>query len=170
MYLLDFLTTAARGAENTPQGVTVEHRLACSGELYNSRVITANWRKSDVTRVLARSPFELFVVSQPFDAYPQELCLRGKLGYVTEQSADQNLSFRSTFLPDDEIVEDLCSVLSLLARRLIVPIVSTRQIYGDENKGLGSFGTDWPYPLLDVRYTSWKRRLATVVTKGPHDQ
>src|ERR1019366_8700330 len=30
--------------------------------------------------------------------------------------------------------------------------------------------TDWPHPLLDVRYTSWKRRGTTIVTKGPHDQ
>jgi len=52
--------------------VVVEHRLLCGGEWFNARVITADWRKSDVTRVLCPSPFELFVTSRPFDAYPQD--------------------------------------------------------------------------------------------------
>lgn len=73
MYLLEFLRTSA----NTSAGnIRVEHRLLCSGELYNRRVITYDWRKSDVTRVLLRKPCELFVASQPFAAYPQELCIR----------------------------------------------------------------------------------------------
>jgi hypothetical protein len=39
----------------------VEYRLACSGVLYNRRVITADWRKSDASRILLREPVELFV-------------------------------------------------------------------------------------------------------------
>jgi hypothetical protein len=51
------------------KSVEVEYRLACSGELYNRNVLTADWRKSDVTRILLRTPFELFVASQPFAHY-----------------------------------------------------------------------------------------------------
>jgi hypothetical protein len=67
MYLLKFLEKA----QNRPTGVEVEYRLACSGEFYNRLVETYDWRKSDVTRVLLREPFLVFVTSQPFDSYPK---------------------------------------------------------------------------------------------------
>jgi hypothetical protein len=70
MYLLQFLETApSRAAAAAPEAVDIEYRLACSGELFNRKVITGDWRKSDITRVLLRTPLELFVNSQPFDAY-----------------------------------------------------------------------------------------------------
>ena len=171
MYLLEFLKEAARTTDAPAKRITVEHRLVCSGELYNARVQTGSgWRKSDATRVLARSPFELFVVSRPFDAYPQELCLRLMLDYATEQCMQENMSFRNIFLPDDEIVEDLCSLLSLLARRLIVPAALVREQYKEENPALGSFGTDFPQPLLSIHYTAWKQRPHMIITRGPDGQ
>ena len=86
MYLLRFLEAASTLTANSDAGpVGVEYRLACSGEFYNRRVETFDWRKSDITRVLLRGPFELFVASQPFDSYPQELCMRLNLAVVTEQ-------------------------------------------------------------------------------------
>jgi len=42
---------------------SVEFRLLCSGELYNSKVVTADHRKCDSCRVLLTSPFELIVSS-----------------------------------------------------------------------------------------------------------
>src|SRR2546426_4601180 len=146
MYVLQFLQWAAK-TEGDAGKVAVEHRLLCSGELFNGRVIATDWRKSDVTRVLARSPFELFVTSRPFDAYPQELCLRFRLNYETEQAEADRASFSQTFLPDDEIVEDLCSLLTLVARRPIVPIGKTREQHQDDVPALGSFGKDLPLPL-----------------------
>src|SRR5215813_13867667 len=125
MYLLHFLRNYEKLAvERSAYHSNVEYRLACSGELFNRRVLTYDWRKSDVTRVLLRSPFELFVVSRPFHSYPQELALRFGVDYAKEESGN---NFTSTFLPDDEVVEDLCAVLTLLARRLITMVVNTRQ-------------------------------------------
>src|SRR6185295_12558993 len=106
MYILEFLKQAARAAANAAPELAVEHRLLCSGELYNSRILASDWRKSDVKRVLLLSPFELFVTSRPFDAYPQELCLRFPLDYCNEVAEADGVSFRRMFLPDDEIVED----------------------------------------------------------------
>ncbi len=165
MYLLDFLRSAA----NTSTGnVRVEHRLLCSGELYNRRVIACDWRKSDVTRVLLREPFELFVASQPFEAYPQELCIRLALPFVTEQESEGQFSCLRRFLPDDEVVEDLCSILSLLARRLVVPYVKTREQYSEvpgDRDACGSYLSDVPAPIAsDWRGSAWKSRPATVIT------
>lgn len=165
MYLLEFLKASA----NTTAGsVRVEHRLLCSGEFYNRRVTTYDWRKSDVTRVLLREPFELFVASQPFEAYPQELCIRLALPYVTEQESEGQFSSFTTFLPDEEVVEDLCSILSLLARRLVAPYVKTREQHPavpGHQIAYGSYWSDVPMPLASNRPRSmWKPRPATVIT------
>ncbi len=170
MYLLQFLKQAARSESPTIGEVSVEHRLLCSGELFNARVMTADWRKSDVTRVLSRSPFELFVTSRPFDSYPQELCARFRLNYETEKAEAARASFVRSFLPDDEIVEDLCSILTLLARRLIVPVVKTREQHEQEVTALGSFGRDIPLPLTETTAPSWKPRHSVVITRGPREQ
>jgi hypothetical protein len=85
MHLVEYLKGVQRAdSGSTREMVEVEYRLACSGELYDRRVVTADWRKSDITRILLREPFELFAASHPFDDYPQELCARLKLSYVTE--------------------------------------------------------------------------------------
>ena len=115
MFLLQFLEKARDQGGTVPGGIGVEYRLACSGELYNRRVLAPDWRKSDITRVLLRLPFELFVASQPFSSYPQEICVRIVVDQVTEREEDSTgILHISTFLPDEEIVEDLCSLLTLL--------------------------------------------------------
>lgn len=165
MYLLRFLEgrSALIGREIADR-VTVEYRLACSGELYNRKVITAGgWRKSDVTRVLLRTPLELFVASQPFAAYPQELCVRLDLSYVTESHGGKISSIR-TFLSDEDIVEDLSSILSLLSRRLISPGSKTREQHSDPQLALGSYGSDFPMPVLSAAPIAvWAQRPATIV-------
>lgn len=166
MYLLEFLEKASNQT-NKPGGDTVgvEYRLACSGELYNRRVQTFDWRKSDATRLLLKTPLELFVASQPFSAYPQELCARLTLGYVTEKKADQSASSTSIFLPDEDVIEDLCSILSLLSRRLIAPVGKTRVRYRDEDPPLGSYTLDVPMPILSFpRFAVWNRRPLSVLT------
>jgi hypothetical protein len=75
---------------------------SCSEELYNLRVQTLDWRKSDATRILLKTPFELFVISQPFANYPQELCARMTLRYFTEQTVG-NVLVSVTLLPDEEL-------------------------------------------------------------------
>jgi hypothetical protein len=163
MYLLDFLNGSKfSGAEiSILRTTTVEYRLACSGEFFNRTVIASDWRKSDVTRMLLRAPFELFVVSMPFDAYPQELALRFSVDYVTEKSGNS----QSTFLPDQEIVEDLCALLTLLARRLIAPVLKTKEQAEYQHVALGSFSFDRPMPLLPMpQFPAWRRRPVSIVT------
>src|SRR5271166_6580374 len=127
MYLLKFL----QKAHEQPAGVNVEYRIACSGELYNRNVKTFDWRKSDATRVLLQQPFQIFVVSRPFDTYPQELSARVTLDFVTEASDATLIKSSTTFLPDTDVIEDLCAVLTLLSRRLISPVAKTREIHND---------------------------------------
>lgn len=164
MYLLRFLEAALTRTTNSDAGsVGVEYRLACSGEFYNRRVETFDWRKSDITRVLLRGPFELFVASQPFDSYPQELCVRLKPAVVTEQG--KNVT--RTLLPDEDIVEDLCSLLTLLSRRLVSSVCKTRQSSDDgpDLSALGSFGSEFPTPILPLQHiAAWKQRPITVLT------
>ncbi len=164
MYVLQFLEKAVDREVAAAESVEVEYRLACSGELYNRNVLTADWRKSDVTRILLRTPFELFVASQPFAHYPQELCVRLILDYVTEEAQAENATFSQIFLPDEGVIEDLCSVLSLLSRRLITPVAKTRERH-KTGPALGSYGIDLPTPIIGrSQVTAWKRRPATVIT------
>jgi hypothetical protein len=169
MYVLEFL----KGAANPPGtgAIRVEHRVLCSGELYNRRVLTSDWRKSDITRILLREPCELFVVSRPFADYPQELCIRLSMREATEQAVEGNISSSRTFLPDDEVVEDLCSLLSLLSRRLISPHIKTREQQPaipelpEHNRIYGSYATDLPWPIgPNGRGAAWNPRPATVIT------
>ena len=166
MYVLQFLERLSNKRDSA-DGVEVEYRFACSGELYNRSVRTGDWRNSDATRVLLRTPFELFVVSQPFEDYPQELCARLVLTRVTESEQ----RFTRTFLPDKDVIEDLSSLLSLLSRRLIVPVAKIRERRTTEIAALGSYGVDVPTPIIShSRVTSWKKRPATVITVSDQQQ
>ena len=115
MYFVKFL----QAPDQQAGGDEVEYRLVYSGELYNRKVLTHDWRKSDITRILLKQPVRLLVASRPFATYPQELCLRLTIAFVTEQATAGNSTSSLIFLPDDDIVEDSCAVLSLLSRRLI---------------------------------------------------
>jgi hypothetical protein len=121
MYFVKFLQTP----DHQAGGDQVEYRLVCSGEFFNRTVLTYDWRKSDATRILLEEPFSLLVASRPFDTYPQELCLRLTVAEVTEQATHGTSTSSLIFLPDDDIVEDICAILSLLSRRLISPVVKT---------------------------------------------
>src|SRR5271165_6575425 len=122
MYVLRFLKERSEG-ERSAGAVEVEYRLACSGELYNRNIQTSDWRKGSATRILLRTPFELFVASQPFDDYPQELCAR----LVLNRAIESDQLFTRGFLPDKDVIEDLCSLLTLLSRRLITPVAKIRE-------------------------------------------
>jgi hypothetical protein len=166
MYVLQYLKQSQQSRSGSDEEtVEVEYRLACSGELYNRRVITADWRKSDITRVLLREPFELFVVGHPFDEYPQELCVRLKLSYVTEKKDWRGILSTSTFLPDEEVVQDLSSILSLLARRLISVAGKISERSPKHIDALGSYGRDCPISILrHSEYAAWGRRPISINT------
>jgi hypothetical protein len=165
MYILEYLKEIAIGG-NKP-GKTVEYRLACSGELFNSVPKVWDHQKEAICRMLLRSPFELFVTSNPFNDYPQELALRFSLREITETVVGKENGFKvlNSFLPDRDVVEDLCSVLTLLSRRLIVPIFKTREKSAETLEAFGSFAEDYPTPVLPLRsFSSWRPRPATVIT------
>jgi hypothetical protein len=170
MYLLKFLS---RNSGDTGL-VNVEYRLACSGQFCNRRVsIHGDYRKSDASRVLLKSPLELFVVGHPFDAYPQELCLRFSLDSVSEPEGTGLESGTSTviFLPDEHIVEDFCSTMTLLSRRLVSPIVKVRERRADDGSrthdALGSYGSECPIPVLNPPDAPvWKPRPVTTITNS----
>jgi hypothetical protein len=161
MYLLKFLEKAQ---DQSIGGEEVEYRLACSGEFYNRKVITADWRKSDVTRILLNKPFLIFVTSRPFDSYPQELCVRVTLNSVTEEGGASTMRGSRTFLPDEDVIEDLCAILSLLSRRLISAATKTRQKLHDQSTPPG-LPSEVPMPILGhTNVRAWRRRPATIIT------
>ena len=55
--------------DGQPYDFSVEYRLAYSGELYNLRVGASSWRSFEMARLLLQRPFELYVVSRPFERF-----------------------------------------------------------------------------------------------------
>jgi hypothetical protein len=172
VYLLRFLERARRKQQDAlERRVAVEYRLACSGELLNRRAVVIDWRKSDIARILLRAPFELFVSSQPFDTYSQELCVRTIISRMTERDGTEGVSFTRDFLPDEDIIEDLCSVLSLLSRRLISLVGKTRERHFLDQPALGSYGSDLPVPILSISQAAvWRRRPLSILTNQKGQQ
>jgi hypothetical protein len=168
MYILDILKQVNSDATELLDSVAFEYRLLCSGELYNANVITADWRKSDVTRLLASRPFLLTVCSHPFNDYPQELSLRFKTTMITETKGRTTV----TFYPDEEIARDLSSILSLILRRLITVSAKVREIhprrYDQELDYLLDNSTDF---VNRTTRDYWARKPATIIygAKGIHD-
>jgi hypothetical protein len=161
MYLLKFLEKAE---DQCIGGEEVEYRLACSGEFHNRKVETFDWRKSDVARILLDKPFLIFVASQPFDSYPQELCVRMTLNRVTEEAGAPNARGVRRFLPDEDVIEDLCAILSLLSRRLISTVAKTRQKLDDQSTPRG-LPSEVPMPILGhTKVNTWRRRPITIIT------
>jgi hypothetical protein len=164
LHSLAFLEAARANAGNVAAGIDVEYRLACSGEFYNRSAVAADRRKSDITRVLLRAPFELFVASQPFDDYPQELCARIQVQQVTESDYSGPVHDTHIFVPDEDIIEDLCSLLTLLSRRLVSPVGKTRERHPRADTGLGSYDSDFPVPILKMpRFAFWSSRPISTV-------
>jgi hypothetical protein len=158
MHVLDFL--AGPYNKHSDDVATFEYRLLCSGELYNGNVMTTDWRKSDTTRFLLRTPFKLFVCSHPFDEYPQELSLTFRTGLVTEQRG--RTSFASYF--DLEIAQDLAALLSLFCRRLITVAAKVREIHPRYHESQADPFLDWPIGLVSsLRVLSWEHHPAVVV-------
>lgn len=168
MYILDLLKRSNLDATEASDSVAFEYRLLCSGELYNASVITADWRKSDGTRLLVPRLFLLSVCSHPFDDYPQELSLRFKTTMVTEIKGRTT----SMFYPDEEIARDLSSILSLLLRRLITVAAKVREIHPRHYDREPDYLLDNSIDFVNrISRNYWERKPATIVygAKGIHD-
>ncbi len=162
MYVINYLS-GEYGYPGDAGAIVTEYRLLCSGELYNSRVQTLEWRKGDTTRRLLHHPFLLRVVSQPFDDYPQELSLRiSAPESVTETKGVSSLILR----PDDDIAEDLCALLTLFLRRLITIYAKVRISYPPNpaaHQGQQSGSYDWPQPLVNsATKVAWRKRPVSI--------
>jgi hypothetical protein len=162
MSLLEYLENVNEKS-NLDRPQEVEYRLACSGELYRAGVLTANRHKADICRVLLEKPLEITVASRPADSYPQELNLRFVVGLRTKSKGKTN--FSGYF--DEAIVHDLSVLLTLVLRRLIVPVVKARTANMQPEKyemGYPRALRDWAEPILAApQYPKWKVRPATVV-------
>lgn len=168
MYVLDLLKRSSSNEAQATKGVSFEYRLLCSGELYNAEILTADWRKSDYTRLLIDEPFSLTVCSHPFDDYPQELSLRFQTSRVTETKG----SISSSFYPDEEIARDIASILSLLLRRFITVAAKVREIHPRYYEQEPDWHIDNSIDFVNrISRNYWERKPATFVydAKGIHD-
>jgi hypothetical protein len=149
MYLLPYLQEAEKMSSEVYE-LRVDYRLACSGEFYNRAASAGSWRSLEKTRLLLQQPFELYVVSRPFNAFPQELCLRFGLNLIWEHQSGGGSIGRT---PDyDDLVEDVCAVLTVLSRRLVVPVFEARVLARIESTSprSDSFGYDSPSPIIGM--------------------
>jgi hypothetical protein len=84
---------------------------------------------------------------------------------VVNRAIESDGSFTRGFLPDEYVIEDLCSLLALLSRRLITPVGKIRERHPAGIDGLGSYGEDVPIPVMGhSKVASWKKRPATIIT------
>jgi hypothetical protein len=159
MYILDFLKGFS-DLQRVEDEVSFEYRLLCSGVLYNNRVLTTDWSKSEAARILFDSPFALLVCSHPFDEFPQELALRFSAPLVTEKHGQST----SMFYPDDDIARDLAALLTLLCRRLITVTAKIREGYPKKSSDGLSFLQDWPIGFVkSMKPTHWKYKPSVIV-------
>lgn len=160
MYVLDLLDSSQSNQPKPTDVAAFEYRLLCSGELYNSQIITTDWRKSDATRLLLGKPFTLAVCSHPFNDYPQELCLRFQTA-LTRETHGNTTSF---FYPDEEIARDIAAILSLLLRRLITVTAKVREIHPRRYEHEPDFLLDHAIDIANrLAPIYWKREPATVI-------
>jgi hypothetical protein len=166
VYLLDALRDPPSASGLPIEGA--EFRLVCSGVLYRGNVVTADWTKSGICRLLLRDRMVLLVVSEPADAYPQELMLRFAIPAVSEPPSQGATSPRVTVTrhPHAEVAADFAAVLTLLLRRLIV--VHSHVRVERRDVPLETYGVrDWPLPIFQPKKpTVWRPRPPAFVTEA----
>ncbi|MFL6604444.1 MAG: hypothetical protein ACJ8R9_24350 [Steroidobacteraceae bacterium] len=153
MYVLEYLKSAPQSSHEF--GVTFEYRLLCSGELYNSKVSTSDWRKSNVAQYLCGSSFTILAVRNPLRHFPQELVVRFKANRVEERGAMASVSF----VPDEDIARDLAALLSVIFRRLVTVAGKTRELYPRFSPNDIEELLDTPLPLVNaLDAVHWQER------------
>jgi hypothetical protein len=134
-----------------------EYRLVCSGMLYNSRILTADWSKSNAAAILLEHPIFLAVCGMPLDYYPQELALRFTTSALTESQGNSSW----TYHPDNETAAGLTALLSVLLRRLITVTRNVREIH-PEYESSHPFH-DYPLPIsAGPTPVHWREKPASV--------
>jgi hypothetical protein len=117
--LLDASATTADSS--TP----VEYHLQTGRELYDARIISANRYTSSAGEwVVNQDLYSVSVVSRPFSALPQELCLSFNCYYKKEIVSGDSFLVGP---PIDQVALEFTAILSLLAREPIL-LLGTRRI------------------------------------------
>jgi hypothetical protein len=102
-------------------GTAVEYHFLSWRELYDKRFITADRYSSGTAEWVLhgdRHFYTLSVISRPFYALPQELCLAFDC-FTTTKTFGQGAS---TGPPFDEVAVEFAALLSVLAREALVPL------------------------------------------------
>ena len=161
MNFLDFYN-GFKECEHDNKYVLFEYRLACSGEIFNSNVTTFDHRKSTHSRLILLEPFSLFVCSQPFNEYPQELCLRFSVPLIT-QKYEKGVS---SFYPDDDIADEIAALLSLFCRRLITLTCKTREEHTGEMEKYPEPIKNFPVNFTNaLNVSAWPQKRCVMITK-----
>ena len=91
--------------------------------------------------------------------------MRMTLNLVTEEGGAPNARGSRIFLPDEDVIEDLCAVLSLLSRRLVTATTEPREKHDDPIGIWPLLRSEVPMPVFgDRNVIAWRRRPATVIT------
>jgi len=159
-YTLDFLRCGLAGKDRAAP--VSEYRLCCSGELYCSQAATIDYRRSDVARQLLWKPFELMVVSDRFDDYPQELALAFPMDHVTEGGASGSMSFR----PDRQVAADIANLLTVYTRRLVTVAGKVRTTWPEGVPGIVPERKEWPEPIVGRLTPVFRDKRPATVTYG----
>ena len=159
MYVLDFLAGRLQSPHENEWQVT-EFRLLCSGALYNGKVMTTDWTKSDVVRRILSKPFSLLACSRPIDAYPQELALHISVPRLTETRGQ----FSTSFYPDEIIAQDLAVILCVYLRRLVSVAVKASVSVPDHPAARNGI---LPLAIIDTgSRVAWPHHPIGVATRG----
>jgi len=162
MHVLEYLAGRYANRKGT---ILSEFRLLCSGVLYNARVQTFEWQKSDAARSLLTEPCKLSVVSQPLDEYPQELTLLFTSPEHVTETAGNSIQM---FPPDDDIAQDMAVLLTVFLRRLVTVYVKARRTHvRNPQSQAEQYAEDVGLPIVGVATrVAWKRKPLGVVWGG----
>ena len=123
------LVAAASGSE-AGERTAVEYHLLSGRELYDRSIITADRHHSSAGQwVLRGEPtfYTVTVISRPYYALPQELCLSFDcFTMTTTKEVSRGSSFTMHGPPVDEVASEFATLLSVFARELLTPLGARR--------------------------------------------
>ena len=122
---------AAAASEEAGERTPVEYHLLSWRELYDKSIITADRHHSSAGEWVLRGDSHFYtvtVITRPYYALPQELCLSFDCFTETETKAySEGVSTTTIGPPIEEVASDFVTLLSLFAREPLIPL-GTRRI------------------------------------------
>ncbi len=124
------LLAAAAGEGDAGECTPVEYHLLSWRELYDKSIITADRHHSSAGEWVLRGDSHFYtvtVISRPYYALPQQLCLSFDCFSETETTASsESSSVTSIGPPIDEVASDFVTLLSLFTREPAIPLGARR--------------------------------------------